>query len=207
MRDGKLYDLQHVRAGEFSCMIYTPLSQILLGGVSFSLFMFAIVVVLLMCLTVAIIHIVHQINGPMQKLVEICEGMKANDLVEIDDFGMPQELWTLTAAINRMLARVRHLIDENYSIKLEAKNTELQLLRSQINPHYLYNTLEYIHVAAYNKKDYDVSRMAELLGKICSMDCVIPTGQFLFQRSLKNSVNILTWFLIIIRRERSWRSF
>ena len=165
LRDGKLYDLQHVRAGEFSCMIYTPLSQILLGGVSFSLFMFAIVVVLLMCLTVAIIHIVHQINGPMQKLVEICEGMKANDLVEIDDFGMPQELWTLTAAINRMLARVRHLIDENYSIKLEAKNTELQLLRSQINPHYLYNTLEYIHVAAYNKKDYDVSRMAELLGK------------------------------------------
>ena len=103
LRDGKLYDLQHVRAGEFSCMIYTPLSQILLGGVSFSLFMFAIVVVLLMCLTVAIIHIVHQINGPMQKLVEICEGMKANDLVEIDDFGMPQELWTLTAAINRML--------------------------------------------------------------------------------------------------------
>ena len=44
-----------------------------------------------------------------------------HDLVEIDDFGMPQELWTLTEAINRMLARVRHLIDENYSIKLEAK--------------------------------------------------------------------------------------
>lgn len=151
-------------AGEFSCMIYTPLSSPS-WRCFFSLFMFAIVVVLLMCLTVAIIHIVHQINGPMQKLVEICEGMKANDLVEIDDFGMPQELWTLTAAINRMLARVRHLIDENYSIKLEAKNTELQLLRSQINPHYLYNTLEYIHVAAYNKKDYDVSRMAELLGK------------------------------------------
>lgn len=164
-REGKLYDFQHIKAGDFSCIIYTPLSQILLGSVSFSLFMLGIVLLLLVCLTVAIIHIVQQINEPMQRLVEICEGMKANDLVEIDDFGMPQELWTLTEAINRMLARVRNLIEENYNIKLEAKNTELQLLRSQINPHYLYNTLEYIHVAAYNKKDYDVSRMAELLGK------------------------------------------
>ena len=37
-------------------------------------------------------------------------------------------------------------------LSLKLKNTELQLLRSQINPHYLYNTLEYIHVAAYNEK-------------------------------------------------------
>ncbi len=45
------------------------------------------------------------------------------------------------------------------------KNIELQLLRTQINPHYLYNTLEIMHMTAYSNHDFTVSAMAEALGK------------------------------------------
>lgn len=64
-----------------------------------------------------------------------------------------------------MSDKINTLIHEILLKDLEKRETELQLLRTQINPHYLYNTLEVIHLAAYKNNDLQVAAMAELLGK------------------------------------------
>ena len=64
-----------------------------------------------------------------------------------------------------MSDKINTLIHEILIKDLEKRETELQLLRTQINPHYLYNTLEVIHLAAYKNNDLQVAAMAELLGK------------------------------------------
>lgn len=57
------------------------------------------------------------------------------------------------------------MIHEVFVKQQEKQETELQLLRTQINPHYLYNTLEIMHMKAYMCQDYETATMAELLGQ------------------------------------------
>ncbi|MCU6708577.1 sensor histidine kinase [Paenibacillus sp. J5C_2022] len=54
------------------------------------------------------------------------------------------EISILDRSFDDMLNSLSKLIHENYSVSLKKRDMELQLLQSQINPHFLYNTLEFI---------------------------------------------------------------
>jgi two-component system sensor histidine kinase YesM len=66
------------------------------------------------------------------------------------------EFAEIGSAFNDMASTIQRLIDEVYVVNLEKKETELQVLHSQMNPHFLYNTFS------------SISRMAKLgeIGKL-----------------------------------------
>lgn len=55
------------------------------------------------------------------------------------------EIGILVQNFNGMLTRISMLLDEKYRMGQEVKNAELKALQAQINPHFLYNTLDLIH--------------------------------------------------------------
>jgi len=68
---------------------------------------------------------------------------------------------------------LRDLIHKNYHHQLQEKNWQLQqkesefkLLASQINPHFLYNTLEMIRMRALRNKDKEVAESVKILSKL-----------------------------------------
>ena len=65
------------------------------------------------------------------------------------------EIGQLTMSFNRMIARIDALAADKYQLGLEAKNMELKALQAQINPHFLYNTLDMVNWLAmkYNADD------------------------------------------------------
>ena len=76
------------------------------------------------------------------------------------------EIGTLSTTFNGMIHRINQLINEVYVDKIVQKELELSMLQSQINPHFLYNTLEAISMAAELNNDVPASVMAAQLGKI-----------------------------------------
>ncbi|MBD2868982.1 sensor histidine kinase [Paenibacillus arenilitoris] len=72
------------------------------------------------------------------------------------------EIYELGHSFNEMLERIDLLIEEKYISELKAKEYELYLLQSQINPHFLYNTLKTAQYMAF-AKDPRTEKMIKLL--------------------------------------------
>lgn len=117
---------------------------------------------------IAIIGIgVIWINISLQKLAKrlnyILDGMKkitTGDLkvrLEYDNNG--DELDLISRNFNSMCIKLDRYIQKSYLAEIEQKNAELHALQNQINPHFLYNTLEVIRMKAICNKDKDVANM------------------------------------------------
>lgn len=76
------------------------------------------------------------------------------------------EIGQLHQQFDSMAHKIQTLINENYETKLLAKESQLKALEMQINPHFLYNTLQSIGWRAKLLKDPQISLMTESLGKL-----------------------------------------
>ncbi|MBD2869810.1 sensor histidine kinase [Paenibacillus arenilitoris] len=65
-----------------------------------------------------------------------------------------------------MVERINDLIHENYIKQLTIRDTEFKALQAQINPHFLYNTLESINWSAKLSNQTHISQMVEALGSL-----------------------------------------
>ena len=65
-----------------------------------------------------------------------------------------------------MAKEIETLINNDYKLKIEMKNMQLKSLEAQINPHFLYNTLESINWRAKAAGNVEISQMAESLGTL-----------------------------------------
>ncbi|RUS45646.1 sensor histidine kinase [Cohnella sp. AR92] len=73
------------------------------------------------------------------------------------------EIGELTHSINVMVKDISGLMEETYTLGREVKNKELKALQSQINPHFLYNTLDLINIMAIESGAKDISKVVEEL--------------------------------------------
>lgn len=85
-----------------------------------------------------------------------------------DDGGRPKyytghigtgEYADLINTYNKMIAQIDSLTDQCFKSGKELKNSELRLLQAQINPHFLYNTLDNINVVALRRNVPEISKM------------------------------------------------
>lgn len=100
------------------------------------------------------------ISAPLRNLLSgIRELARGNLKVQlkhdrIDEFG------ALTESFNMMAEQQKRYVDDIFEHQVEKTRTELKFLQSQINPHFLYNTLDSIHASAVN---YDAEEICEMV--------------------------------------------
>lgn len=110
--------------------------------------------------------IIGSINRPLAQLVNMCEEIGHGNFSVRIPCSQTDELSYLTNSLNSMSAQVQQLIEEVYIRSLTERDLELQMLRSQINPHFLYNTLENMRMSAYTQGYLELSEMCLLLSKV-----------------------------------------
>lgn len=76
------------------------------------------------------------------------------------------EIGQLGKGFNHMINEIDRLVSEVYETGLREKEAEIKALQSQMNPHFLYNTLETINMLAITKGNLEVSDMVTSLGRL-----------------------------------------
>jgi two-component system sensor histidine kinase YesM len=69
------------------------------------------------------------------------------------------EIGNLIQTFNRMDHRIQQLIEENYATQIREKEAEIMALNLQMNPHFLYNTLNTINWMAIENNQTDISKL------------------------------------------------
>jgi two-component system sensor histidine kinase YesM len=107
-------------------------------------------------------------NTINKRLSTVIKGMREvhtdtlNNFIENDS---DDELGELINNYNYMIAKMSVLVDEQYKLGKAVKNAELKALQSQINPHFLYNTLDMINWMAYKNMTSEISSAVKKLAK------------------------------------------
>lgn len=112
------------------------------------------------------IAVAKQIVNPIKKLSNAMKVVENGHFDIKIDVTTKDEIGTLSKTFNSMTQKIKNLIKEVYINKLAQKDMELKALQNQINPHFIYNTLESIHMMAEINNDNETAKMAINLGKI-----------------------------------------
>lgn len=76
------------------------------------------------------------------------------------------ELGILGRAVNQMAANIKDLLNRIIDNEREKRRLELEVLQHQVNPHFLYNTLNSLKVMATIQKADGIKRMVTALGRL-----------------------------------------
>lgn len=103
----------------------------------------------------------------------------------IDYSHRKDEVAILHTQFDQMVKQVNELIRSNYVNEILRKEAQLKALETQINPHFLYNTLESINWRAKALGAKDISSMAECLGTLLRITLDQTNQQFPLYRELE----------------------
>ena len=138
------YYLIHVGQVENSLEACALVSQSLLTATQKSLTR-SLLVIMAMMLGLVVVFVMllsRWLTRPTEQMLATIERIKNGETqLRVQPVGWSEELKVLGTEFNDMLDRVQAMAQEEYKYRLLVERTEYKMLQAQINPHFLYNTL------------------------------------------------------------------
>ncbi len=115
-------------------------------------------------------RLIRGIIRQFDALISKMERFTQNELVLSEEdsqyCSLNNEIGALHRQFIQMAQRIQHLVQVNYVNEILTRDAQLKALKSQISPHFLYNTLQTINWRAKAAGDSTTSQMVESLGTL-----------------------------------------
>ncbi|WP_219641704.1 sensor histidine kinase [Cohnella sp. CFH 77786] len=142
-----------------------PQKAIMFEANSIQLFIALIGLVLLLFAVFLSIRISKSITRPLMQLMKAIKEIEKGNFDFKSNVNTGDEFKELNDVINSMAVNIKELLVRNKEEEESKRKAELTALQAQINPHFLYNTLESLNWYAVRKKEPEISEVITNLGK------------------------------------------
>ena len=154
------------------------------------------VLIALVCLFFGIItagFVASTLVKPIGKLLISMRALQKGDFNQKVMFTGRDEIGQLGHGYNVMVQRIKELIDDVYQSKIKQRDAELKTLQAQVNPHFLYNTLNTISWTAEQKGQTELSKIVYSLAQVFRLS--LSDGKVQIQ--LKQEIELIKNYLFI----------
>lgn len=144
-------------------------------------------------LIAVIILVTRHMTGSIKNIVAAMKKAGAGDLaVRVRrDRKMPSEMETITDQFNRMMGQMNKLVEEVKMVSARQKDAEITALEAQINPHFLYNTLDSIYWYSLSDRQRDIGNVVQHLAKMLRIALSKGSEYIPVERELQHVANYL----------------
>lgn len=156
-------ETKRLTSSGWNASLYRPASSISAAAINITyivLAMIALCIILIFFISTLLSKI---IVSPIEKLSFNMEQVEQGNY-EIDIISdSTDEIGQLISSFRKMVYTLNNLVNEVLLAKINQQKYEIEILQSQINPHFLYNSLSLINSKAIIAGQNDISQMARLL--------------------------------------------
>jgi len=157
----------------------TPYEQITVSSkqVAKELLLFSLIITIFVLIVVYLL--IKQLTKPIRQLTHLMNNYQLNRTIQVVPDDYKNEFGHLFVGYKNLITRSENLYNSLIEQYKRHKRADIRALQANINPHFLYNTLDQLNWRAIERGDDDMSEILELLGDM------LRTG-------LSNGENLLT---------------
>ena len=159
--------LQDETAHGYQVRVAVPRDYVLSGSIFSSIFILALSLLFIVILYVTLKKTFSKYQTQVVDLVETIHDIAQGEQGKrIDLTKKDQELLLIAETTNDMLDRLERNIHDIYQLELSQKDANMRALQAQINPHFMYNTLEFLRMYAVMA---DQNELADIIYEFSSL--------------------------------------
>ena len=167
-QDGVIYTIRDQGKGGWRVIAVSFVNEVIAEGLVYCLFLLG---ALLLCLTFAALLasfvISRMISRPIDTLTCAMREFEADAAgFSFTPIGGSREMQELSDSFGQMVLRIQELMQKVRNEEIILRKTELQALQAQINPHFLYNTLDSIAWMCEDGRNREAVSMVNALARL-----------------------------------------
>lgn len=168
IRSNNGYDIFTYQASKTSPVVCKAVPSITVGGIFMEIAYMPLL--LIIGIMIGLFPVLSLVSNIVTKpLGNVCKAMgqfRKGDFDQQLKVETGDEVGEVAAGFNEMVYDIKELIDKNYVMALKERESELATLQAQINPHFLYNTLDVLYWQASDTGNEEIAENIYALSQL-----------------------------------------